>query len=142
MAAKTKSQLDLFGKRRVMRLTPHKEEDEQIAFMAWLQIAHPKLGDVAWHTPNGGKRGPREALRFKAMGVKPGIPDVLVMYPQGPYRGLAIEMKRTGATWCAVSKEQREWLERFDSVGWLAVPAYGLDHAMKIVEEYLKLTNY
>jgi hypothetical protein len=47
----------------------------------------------AWHTPNGGFRNRIEAARFKAMGVVPGVPDVLLLH-EGRLRGL--ELKRKG----------------------------------------------
>lgn len=36
-------------------------------------------GVVWWHTPNGGARDAREGARFKQIGVKPGIPDLLFL---------------------------------------------------------------
>lgn len=33
-------------------------------------------GVITWHTPNGGKRDPREAKVFKELGVLAGFPDV------------------------------------------------------------------
>lgn len=47
-----------------------------------LQRAVAKLLDhLGWrwcHVPNGGKRGKTEAARLKGLGVKPGVPDVLI----------------------------------------------------------------
>ena len=43
--------------------------------------------------PNGGKRNPAEAARFKAMGVKAGVPDLCLPVPMNGYAGLYIEMK-------------------------------------------------
>ena len=31
---------------------------------------------MAYHTPNGGYRNPREAARFRGLGVLPGVPDI------------------------------------------------------------------
>lgn len=39
------------------------------------------LGLLWWHTPNGGRRGKVEAARFKGLGVKSGVPDVIVVDP-------------------------------------------------------------
>lgn len=33
-----------------------------------------------FHVPNGGKRGKREAAKFKAMGVKAGVHDLIIMH--------------------------------------------------------------
>jgi hypothetical protein len=45
---------------------------------------------VWWHTPNGGSRNKVEAAKLKGMGVKPGVPDVLIFWPAGC---MAIELK-------------------------------------------------
>ena len=37
-------------------------------------------GVFAFHCPNGGKRSKIEASIFKGLGVKAGIPDVLIFY--------------------------------------------------------------
>ena len=42
--------------------------------------AHGAPGLVAWHTPNGGKRNAVEAARFKAMGVRPGVSDLVAVH--------------------------------------------------------------
>lgn len=49
-------------------------------------------GVVSWHTPNGGKRGRVEAIRFKMIGVEAGIPDYLFLW--GGLYGL--EFKKPG----------------------------------------------
>lgn len=57
------------------------EDQEQIALMRWarmVRVGEETLADILVHCPNGGWRSPVEAVRFKAMGVKPGIPDVLL----------------------------------------------------------------
>lgn len=41
-----------------------------------LQEASYPILRYAIHVPNGGKRGKAEAGRFKAMGVKAGVPDI------------------------------------------------------------------
>lgn len=65
-----------------------------------------------YHVPNGGKRSKSEAARFRAMGVKAGVPDIFL--PAGiqkldsvdrgqytiirtKYNGLYIELKRHAA---------------------------------------------
>jgi hypothetical protein len=52
--------------------------------------------DADWcHTPNGGFRTAAEAGRLKAMGVKPGDPDIRLIYQGKVY---FIELKRVGGT--------------------------------------------
>jgi hypothetical protein len=51
---------------------------------------------IWWHTPNGGRRNPREAATLKRCGVIPGIPDFTIVSPYGSVRYL--ELKRQGET--------------------------------------------
>lgn len=57
----------------------HEEDDLQRAVMQFLDLALPADG-IAYAVPNGGKRSPRTAARFKGMGLKAGIPDIAVIY--------------------------------------------------------------
>ncbi len=68
------------------------EFDLQRAFCIWLDgnpdrngvpRVQPALapGVVYWHTPNGGSRSQSEGARFKQIGVKPGIHDLLFLRP-------------------------------------------------------------
>lgn len=57
------------------------EEAEQIALMNWaalVRVGEHSLADLLVHVPNGGARSPIEGAAFKRMGVKAGIPDVLL----------------------------------------------------------------
>lgn len=68
------------GKRRI-RNRP--EEDLHKPVAAWLDA---NLVD-AWccHVPNGGGRSKAEGAAFKAMGVKPGVPDHLIIHKGRAY---------------------------------------------------------
>lgn len=75
------------------------EGEEQAALFRWAQFQsgkYPEL-DLMFHIPNGGKRGKAEAARFKAEGVKAGVPDIF--FPKAKW----IETKRPGGgfdNWC------------------------------------------
>lgn len=74
-------------RRRPRRLQP--EAAIQRAIFEHLRLrAMP--GVVYWHTPNGGYRRPVEAALLQAMGVQPGIPDVLLLKAGRLY---ALELK-------------------------------------------------
>ena len=96
-------------------------------------------------TANGGKRDKRTAGAMKKSGVKPGVPDIFIFTPppSGVGVGLAIELKRPKTDSSAqgrVSVVQRVWLENLRAVGWRAEVAYGLEHALSILESagYIK----
>jgi len=90
-------------------------------------------------TANGGKRDARTASALKKSGVKAGVPDILIFStpPSGVGCGLAIEMKRARQgkkPKGRISENQRIWLEQLRAAGWRAEVAYGLDHAIEIIE--------
>jgi len=66
----------------------HLEDQEQLALMKWAQLVTVNdrtLFDYLVHVPNGGWRSPIEAARFKGMGVKAGVPDILLPVRTGQY---------------------------------------------------------
>lgn len=115
------------------------EEDEQMTVIDWAEkrtSVYPAL-KLLHHIPNGGKRSKSEAARFKAMGVKAGVPDLFLPVPRGGYHGLWIEMKRTQDG--KVSENQKWWLRALNSLGYSAQVAYGAGQAIKLLTEYLEL---
>ena len=88
------------------------------------------------HVPNGGKRNAREAAKFKRMGVRAGIPDLLIFNPSGHYNGLAIELKVKGGK---VRPSQKEALERLNRLGWCTKVVYSFDQFEHIINVYFKL---
>lgn len=119
------------------------EDEEQMALFTWANhmAVTGKYPELIWlyHVPNGGSRGPGEAGRFKAMGVKPGVPDVALDEPRGGFHGLRIEMKRRQGG--RVSPAQREWIDHYNQIGYRAVVCYGWDEAREAIEEYLRGGN-
>lgn len=86
------------------------EHAEQRTFFAWLAYhkahgIHPDA-HMAFAIPNGGQRGKAAAGRFKAEGVKAGVPDTMYPVPRGCYAGLFIELKATGGR---ASDKQQQW---------------------------------
>ena len=75
------------------------EEEEQIALLRWVdEIAvrtEPLLG-LLYHIPNGKYRTKAGAGRLKAMGVRPGLPDLHWPVKRRGYLGLWLELKAPG----------------------------------------------
>ena len=71
------------------------EDTEQMGVIDWSNWNTGRFPELKllFHVPNGGKRNAAEAARFKAMGVKAGVPDLCLPVPRGGYAGLYIEMK-------------------------------------------------
>lgn len=110
------------------------EHEEQQALAQWLDLV---VGPRAWcHVPNGGARRKVEAARMTAIGVKPGVPDILIFRrpPLRPEaRGVAIELKRQRGS--RTTSAQEDWLRELrDAHGWVVCVARGWDAARQWLE--------
>ena len=90
---------------------------------------------VLWvHCPNGGHRNVAEAAKLKAMGVKAGIPDILILEPRKFCYGLAIELK-VGKNKC--TDHQKEMQRYFIAHNWHVLVSYSLDEVIHEIDKYL-----
>ena len=89
-----------------------------------------------WHTPNGEIRDPRTAAKLKAMGVKPGIADLILVSPSGALH--CLELKVRGGK---LSDEQEEFQFFCIRAGIPFVVAYRLDDALTAFSEWKCLTH-
>ena len=114
----------------------HIEDNEQITLFRWAQFQsgkYPEL-DLMFHVPNGGRRDKREAVRFKAMGVKPGVSDIFLPVAQGGYHGLFIEMKAPDGR---ASAEQKKFINAVREQGYRAEVCFGWEQASQIILDYI-----
>lgn len=129
------------GKRRpaLAQLPVPTESVEQQQLFRWAENMagrYPALG-LMFHVPNGGKRSKAEAARFKAEGVKPGVPDVCLPVARGGHFGLYIELKRQRGG--KASDDQLQWLEALSRAGYAVALCAGSEPAEKVIMDYLKL---
>ena len=113
------------------------EETDQKYLFQWAQAREKAIPALAsmYHIPNGGKRGKAEAARFKAAGVRAGVPDVCLPYAAGGFIGLYIELKVGKNT---ASDMQKVWLKRLKSQGHYVCICYGWEYAAEIILMYLR----
>lgn len=112
------------------------EDTEQIGVIEWAnwnRSRYPEL-ELLFHVPNGGKRSAVEAARFKAMGVKAGVPDLILPVPRGGYAGLFIEMKY-GKNKTTASQDW--WLSQMIKQGYKATVCHSGIEATAVLENYL-----
>lgn len=117
-----------------------KEDDLQKQCVKWFNQQYPNK--LIHHSPNGGKRHIAAAVKFKAMGVVAGCPDLMIFSPVWVdpvknltmyYCGLAIELKVPGGV---VSEHQKSFQDKLRSNGWLVRVAWSLDEFMFMVNDY------
>lgn len=111
------------------------EDTEQAHIFAWARGKYPEL-DLMHHIPNGGKRTKSEAARFKAQGVKAGVPDIFLPCARGGYHGLYIELKRTKGG--KISAAQKEWIDALRGQDYKVIVCYGFDEAREVIINYLE----
>lgn len=115
------------------------EQQEQIALIKWTQQPsvrqlYPEL-KFLFHIPN--ERSDKiQAANLKRMGVKPGVPDLMLPFPSGKYHGLFVEMKKTGGR---ASTEQLWWLDHLKANNYAVAVCYGWQQAVEVLTWYLNL---
>lgn len=113
------------------------EDEEQQKIIQWAELmsnAYPDLL-MLYHVPNGGSRNRAEAAKLKRMGVRAGVPDLVLPVPRDGYAGLYIELK-VGEN--RPSKNQKNWLEKLALHGYKALVCYGGNEAIETLEQYIK----
>lgn len=117
----------------VLKTSEHQEQAALIRLCRLKETKYPELA-MLFAVPNGGVRHIGTAVKLKAEGVKPGVPDLFLPVPRGGHHGLFIEMKAVKGK---VSKEQLWWLSSLEAQGYHAEVCYGWESAAKVIEDYL-----
>lgn len=114
------------------------EEDLHRTCFEWVVLMQRSQPVLKWmiHVPNGGKRPMGEAGKLKAMGVKPGVPDLLIPKASGSWMGLAIELKSPVGR---LSDPQREWLAELAGEGYLCSVCRSFGEFESVTNRYLGL---
>lgn len=105
-----------------------KEDDFQKAAARLWAYKYPSAN--IFHVPNGGARSKREGAKFKLMGVKAGVSDIVCLTPSKGYNCLIIELKAKEGK---LRKSQKDFLLKAQSQGAKVVVAWN----MRAVEDTL-----
>jgi len=88
--------------------------------------------DCFWfHPPNGGWRSAIEAAVFKSLGVKPGVPDLILIH-RGKVFGLELKAGKRSR----LSEAQHAWHERLRAAGAEIATANNIDAALALLEQW------
>lgn len=97
-------------------------------------VAHLKaraVKDLFWFAvPNGGARSPIEAKIMKGTGTRPGVPDLAFVHEGRAY---FLEVKAENGR---PSEHQLRAVDDINRAGGFACIAYGLDRALRVLEEW------
>ena len=121
-----------------------REDDLQRTLVEYIQIAHPTLWPVTFHSPSGLRAASKtQARRFIGLGFKPGVPDLLMLSlrrrqdePARYYGGFALELK---AGRNRPTEHQEAFLRALLVHGLYAAWTADLDVAMALVDAYAAL---
>jgi hypothetical protein len=113
------------------------EEQEHMALIAWARWQSKQMPELSllYHTPNGGSRHMLEAKKLKRMGVLPGVFDLFLPVPRGPFHGLYLEMKSGRGK---PSPAQSDFQHRVLMQGYCALIAYSFEEAKQFLLTYLE----
>lgn len=117
-----------------------KEESLQIAVATYLNLQYPH---VFWcHIANERQTSPQRGAKLKKMGVRAGMPDVMIFFESWikaatkiDYYGLAIELKIKPNK---PTENQYKCLDELISNGWKTKVCYSFDEAKEVIDSYLK----
>ena len=127
-----------------MTLNAPTEREEQQALFSIIErkaTVYPVLRSV-YHIPNGAFLGAgrlRMGAILRAMGVRPGVPDIHCPVPSFPYASLYIELKRLDASPSDTKPEQRAWHTLLRENGHRVEVCKGWRAAWNILCDYLYL---
>ena len=109
------------------------ESHEQRQLIQWCRTI-PEL-QFMFHIPNESIGGRKWIIRNRQLGVKSGVPDLMLPIPSKGYHGMFIEMKtKTGR----LTTEQKRWLTALQQLGYYATVAHGWEDAKCQILKYLE----
>lgn len=117
--------------------TTHPRRDEerlQKSCVNWFRLQYPGLSLLLFHPANGERRDAITGAKLKAMGVVPGVADLILLEPRHGYGALCIELKTAKGK---LSPNQNDWGDAVTCAGNKYVVVRSLDEFMKVVKQYL-----
>lgn len=91
---------------------------------------------LLFHPANGGTRSPATGMKMKALGVKPGTPDLCLPVARGGFHGLWLEVKDTKGR---LSPHQELWLSALKAEGHRAEVVRSSEEGIGVICGYLQL---
>lgn len=121
----------------------NKETSEHRQFCKWLQIQHP---DILFISDFYSFLSQQNRYALNSM-RKTNMPDIFIAEPKGEYKGLFIEIKKTGETLYKKNGEfktehlENQWktMQQLENKGYYCEFGLGFDNCVRIATEYLNL---
>lgn len=115
----------------------YREDDLQKACVRWFDLQHPALAPLLHHSPNEGllPAGAVQGAKRKAMGVRAGFPDLVLLVPSAPYGYLCVELKSVTGR---LSGSQRDYRNLVRKAGGRYVVVRSVTEFIDEVTKYLQ----
>lgn len=115
----------------------HLEDRLQMSCVRWFDFQHHPLRLLLHHSPNEGLlvKKQTDGAKRKAMGVRAGFPDLILLKPNARYHYMAIELKTDKGR---QSDTQREYQRAVEAAGGRYVIVRSIDDFIKEVDGYLE----
>ena len=107
------------------------EHAEQCAVVQYCDMKHIPIFAI----PNGANKSIGQRMKFKAEGLRGGVPDLFIPVPRNGKSGMFVEMKRLKGS--VTSTEQTIWIEWLGELGYHVVVAKGAQAAIDYINSYL-----
>lgn len=104
----------------------------------WFDLHYPALSPLLFAVPNGGWRNKIEAVNLKRQGVKPGVSDLILLFPRKGHGALLIEMKYGKGR---QRDAQKKWQQTVEAAGYRYVVCRTFDAFKEEVDRYLGTDN-
>lgn len=110
----------------------------QKAIVSWYNQQYPDghqfHGLLTCHQNGSVNYGKIKGCVMKAMGVRAGIPDLVLYMPRGGYHALFVEVKTKDGK---VSKVQKDYHARLIDQGYAVQSGQGTDHGIIVIKRYI-----
>lgn len=113
--------------------TEHQHQAQVVALCDTEAMRDRRYG-LLYAIPNGYKKSVAMAANAKREGLRAGVPDLVLPVAARGYNGLYVEMKKQGGS---ADVKQREWHERLNEQGYLALTRWGWRDAWTLIRWYL-----
>ena len=123
-----------------MRYAMRSEDTEQINVVSWAgwnMNRYPELSGCSMCQTEAVETNRRQS-NSNRWGVKAGVSDLCLPYPKGSYCGLFVEMKFGNNR---QQDTQKEFLADMAAAGHFVATCYSAEEAIKVIEEYLNLSD-
>jgi 5-methylcytosine-specific restriction endonuclease McrA len=112
------------------------EDAEQSRLIEWSRKQSGEWPELAmlYHAANGGYRTKATSAKMQSLGVKKGVPDLILPVSRGGFGAMYIEMK-VGKNKPTI--EQAAWISALKESGNVAVVAWGWEQARDLILAYL-----